>query len=69
MIRRLKKDVLTQLPPKQRQRIPFEIKESTLKKDLDSKWDTLNKTLGRTGTTVSKVCIDVEIKMTSSFMQ
>ena len=32
MIRRLKKDVLTQLPPKQRQRIPFEVKDSALKK-------------------------------------
>ena len=60
MIRRLKKDVLTQLPPKQRQRIPFEIKESTLKKDLDSKWETLNKALGRNGTSVSKV-IDLDM--------
>ena len=32
MIRRLKKDVLKQLPPKQRQRIPFDVKESDLKK-------------------------------------
>ena len=32
MIRRLKKDVLTQLPPKQRQRVPFQIKESDFKK-------------------------------------
>ena len=32
MIRRLKKDVLTQLPPKQRQKIPFKLKESDIKK-------------------------------------
>ena len=31
MIRRLKKDVLTQLPPKQRQKIPFELKDSKIK--------------------------------------
>ena len=32
MIRRLKKNVLSQLPPKQRQRIAFELKDSQLKK-------------------------------------
>ena len=32
MIRRLKKDVLTQLPPKQRQKITFPIKDSPLKR-------------------------------------
>ena len=31
MIRRLKKDVLTQLPPKRRQKIPFAVKDSTFK--------------------------------------
>ena len=32
MIRRLKKNVLTQLPPKQRQRIAFQLKDSNVKK-------------------------------------
>ena len=50
MIRRLKKDVLTQLPPKQRQRIPFEIKDSDLKKELESKWDRLNAAMRHSGT-------------------
>ncbi|XP_064621798.1 uncharacterized protein LOC135484357 [Lineus longissimus] len=45
MIRRLKKDVLTQLPPKRRQRIPFELKESKFKKDLDRAWDDLSPVL------------------------
>ncbi|XP_013410216.1 DNA annealing helicase and endonuclease ZRANB3-like isoform X2 [Lingula anatina] len=35
MIRRLKKDVLTQLPPKTRQRIPFQLKPSDYKKDIE----------------------------------
>ncbi|BFZ17035.1 hypothetical protein BsWGS_20074 [Bradybaena similaris] len=34
MIRREKSDVLTELPPKQRQRILFELKNSPLKKDI-----------------------------------
>ncbi|CAG5130671.1 unnamed protein product, partial [Candidula unifasciata] len=34
MIRREKSDVLTELPPKQRQRILFELKSSPLKKDI-----------------------------------
>ncbi len=32
MIRRLKKHVLKQLPPKQRQKIPFQVKDSDIKK-------------------------------------
>jgi len=32
MIRRLKKDVLTQLPAKQRQKITFHLKDSDIKK-------------------------------------
>ncbi|ELT88125.1 hypothetical protein CAPTEDRAFT_113875 [Capitella teleta] len=35
MIRRLKSAVLTQLPPKQRQKIPFDLKDSELKKVLN----------------------------------
>ncbi|KAK2166039.1 hypothetical protein LSH36_43g04003 [Paralvinella palmiformis] len=47
MIRRLKRDVLTQLPPKQRQRITFELKESDVKKELDRTFEQLNIALGK----------------------
>lgn len=34
MVRRLKKEVLTQLPPKRRQRVPMEVSDSKLMKDI-----------------------------------
>ncbi|KAK2168608.1 hypothetical protein NP493_1170g00040 [Ridgeia piscesae] len=55
MIRRLKKNVLSQLPPKQRQRIAFELKDSQLKKELDSTWEDLQVALGRKKLSVAKL--------------
>ncbi|KAI0243026.1 DNA annealing helicase and endonuclease ZRANB3 [Lamellibrachia satsuma] len=55
MIRRLKKNVLSQLPPKQRQRIAFELKDSQLKKELDSTWEDLQVALGRKQLTIASL--------------
>ncbi|XP_072020208.1 DNA annealing helicase and endonuclease ZRANB3-like [Amphiura filiformis] len=41
MIRREKKNVLTQLPPKRRQKVPFELAESAEKKEIDQCWLTM----------------------------
>ncbi|XP_074644008.1 uncharacterized protein LOC141900831 [Tubulanus polymorphus] len=41
MIRRLKDNVLTQLPPKQRQKISFDIKESQYRKNVEQSWTDL----------------------------
>ncbi|XP_013069197.2 LOW QUALITY PROTEIN: DNA annealing helicase and endonuclease ZRANB3-like [Biomphalaria glabrata] len=43
MIRREKSEVLTELPPKQRQRILFELKASALKKEILDKFSELRK--------------------------
>ncbi|XP_033126566.1 DNA annealing helicase and endonuclease ZRANB3-like [Anneissia japonica] len=42
LIRREKKDVLHQLPPKQRQKVPFDLADSTQKQDLDKHWKDLH---------------------------
>ncbi|XP_041355176.1 DNA annealing helicase and endonuclease ZRANB3-like [Gigantopelta aegis] len=47
MIRREKSAVLTQLPPKQRQKILFELKDSSLKKEIISTFDELKPHLSR----------------------
>ncbi|XP_022088441.1 DNA annealing helicase and endonuclease ZRANB3-like isoform X2 [Acanthaster planci] len=43
MIRREKKQVLTQLPPKRRQKVPFELADSDEKKELEKCWTELDK--------------------------
>ncbi|CAH1791115.1 unnamed protein product [Owenia fusiformis] len=42
MVRRLKKNVLTQLPPKRRQKISFELKQSEYTKEVDELWKEMN---------------------------
>ncbi len=42
MIRRLKENVLTQLPPKQRQKIAFPLKESKLKEVSFRAWQMID---------------------------
>ncbi|XP_038058239.1 DNA annealing helicase and endonuclease ZRANB3-like isoform X2 [Patiria miniata] len=45
MIRRQKKQVLTQLPPKRRQKVPFELADSVEKKELEKCWTELDKVM------------------------
>ncbi|XP_060588845.1 DNA annealing helicase and endonuclease ZRANB3-like [Ruditapes philippinarum] len=47
MIRREKSQVLTQLPPKQRQRVLFELKDSDLKKEIRQTFDELRPLMKR----------------------
>ncbi|XP_071824908.1 DNA annealing helicase and endonuclease ZRANB3-like isoform X2 [Apostichopus japonicus] len=47
MIRREKKEVLTELPPKRRQKVPFELSESKQTKELDALWSELRSYLNR----------------------
>ncbi|XP_052770121.1 DNA annealing helicase and endonuclease ZRANB3-like [Mya arenaria] len=49
MIRREKSQVLTQLPPKQRQKVLFELKDSDMKKEIRQTFDELRPLLKRNG--------------------
>merc|ERR1719362_1408022 len=49
MIRRLKKDVLTQLPAKRRQRIPIEVTDAKLLKEIRKEMQALNDVIGEGG--------------------
>ncbi|XP_064602410.1 uncharacterized protein LOC135468214 isoform X2 [Liolophura sinensis] len=53
MIRREKKDVLTQLPPKRRQRILFDLKDSDLKTDILDTFEELQSYLVKAGPDLS----------------
>ncbi|XP_005106506.1 DNA annealing helicase and endonuclease ZRANB3 [Aplysia californica] len=55
MIRREKSEVLTELPPKQRQRILFELKQSTMKTEILSTFANLKSQLCRGDKTVRKI--------------
>jgi len=45
MVRRLKKDVLAQLPPKRRQRIPIEVSDAKLLKEIRNEMRALNEVM------------------------
>ncbi|KAK6183076.1 hypothetical protein SNE40_010622 [Patella caerulea] len=60
MIRREKKEVLTQLPPKQRQKVLFELKDSELKKDIRSTFNDLKPKLKQTNSPLAPPIPDVE---------
>ncbi|XP_069116128.1 DNA annealing helicase and endonuclease ZRANB3-like isoform X2 [Argopecten irradians] len=47
MIRRLKNDVLTQLPPKQRQRVLFQLKDSEIKTEIKKTFEELKPLLNK----------------------
>ncbi|KAF6040670.1 ZRANB3 [Bugula neritina] len=59
MIRRLKKEVLRQLPPKRRQKVPFDLKfdsnSSELQKEITAMQEELERLLNSSGSTVAEV--------------
>ncbi|CAL1546880.1 unnamed protein product [Lymnaea stagnalis] len=68
MIRREKSQVLTELPPKQRQRVLFELKESVLKKEILDSFAELRKKIRRGDKEVMKILETDELRSTDGEM-
>ncbi|KAM4559859.1 DNA annealing helicase and endonuclease ZRANB3 [Odontesthes bonariensis] len=71
MIRRLKAEVLTQLPPKVRQRIPFDLPKDAAKEASASvaEWERLMKGLGSRGTATDNPYTEVMSLVTRMYKQ
>ncbi|KAH9519017.1 Swi SNF matrix associated, actin dependent regulator of chromatin [Bulinus truncatus] len=69
MIRREKSQVLTELPPKQRQRVLFELKDSPLKKEILDKFVELKKKIHQGYKEVKNIFLDSEKTIDNSSQQ
>uniref|UniRef100_A0A3B4A9K2 Uncharacterized protein n=1 Tax=Periophthalmus magnuspinnatus TaxID=409849 RepID=A0A3B4A9K2_9GOBI len=71
MIRRLKRDVLTQLPPKIRQRIPFDLPKDAAKEAASSfaEWERLMKGMGSKAVTTDNSFAEVMGLVTQMYKQ
>ncbi|XP_033624550.1 DNA annealing helicase and endonuclease ZRANB3-like [Asterias rubens] len=68
MIRREKKDVLKQLPPKRRQKVPFELADSAEKKELEDCWVQLENVFNPKGDMEELNSSGFEVKRLASQM-
>ncbi|XP_071788740.1 DNA annealing helicase and endonuclease ZRANB3-like [Asterias amurensis] len=68
MIRREKKDVLKQLPPKRRQKVPFELADSAEKKELEDCWVQLENVFNPRGDMEELNSSGFEVKRLASQM-